>query len=107
MNETRDQRLEDIAVLAISALVLLGVALSQVVLQAGARANALAAPRPPTQVLGEHFSRPAPAAETPTSRTATTSAPTTPTTARTPKRQTTPQTRLYTVTSIINCGPGG
>jgi hypothetical protein len=107
MNNTRDQRLQDIAVLAISALALLGVGVSQVVIQSSASAKAVAAPRAPTQVLGEQFSRPTPTAETPSSRTAMTPEPTTPKAAPKPKPQSPPQTRLYTVTSIIDCGPGG
>ena len=103
MDKATDQRLQDIAVLAISTLVLLGVGLTQVATQSSARGNTVAAPKPPTQVLGEQFSRPTPTAQTPPPGAATTPKPTTPK----PKRQSPPQTRRYTVTSMIDCGPGG
>jgi hypothetical protein len=105
-----DQRLQDIAALGVIALVLAGVAIFHLATRESTRATA-ATPIVPTKVLGEHIERPpttvatapkpAPKPATPASVPAS-SVRSSPVAPKQP-----PVTHLVTVTSNLDCGPGG
>jgi hypothetical protein len=101
---TEDQRLQDIAALGIVALVLAGVG----ILNLATRESTRAAPTPdiPTKVLGEHVERPpTSAADAPKPAAPVPSVPSSQAAPAPSKRP--PTTHLVTVTSIVDCGPGG